>query len=471
MSNLEYIPSGIEYDILLQNKLDIKVFNEFKERISNTTSLDEKIKILNEYKDNDTIIMILYYTYSPLLKYGISKKTILDRYQEFLEKKPEIEKEEVKEIELSDYFLYLHSFHQGYLTGKQWLFYLFNHIRNNKEVIELTSLIFDRNLKIWLNTQIIKKVFPNLIQEFSVALADKVDNIDKLKYEEYFASRKLDGVRCLIFFNWASDRRPLFYSRTWKTFLIMEDFSMDFCSDLYSAVKDLWDKPFLLDGELCSIAEDWKENFSSIISQVKLWETTLTDVTYYIFDHITEEEFWAKKWNRTFKERYDLLVEKVKPHEWDTIKVLEQKELFSKEDINQIKNEFTTKDWEWLMFRKKNSLYHGKRTKDLLKYKLFHDLELTVHGIETWTISYMKDWKMLSRETMTNVLCMYKDNVISIGSWFTAWERDFFYSKKDLIESKELVLQITVQYFEETKNKEWKYSLRFPTFKWIRDYE
>ena len=46
--------------------------------------------------------------------------------------------------------------------------------------------------------------------------------------------------------------------------------------------------------------------------------------------------------------------------------------------------------WEGVMLRK-NTTYKGKRSKDLLKVKTFHDAEYTVEGVEMGPFRYVKD--------------------------------------------------------------------------------
>ena len=120
--------------------------------------------------------------------------------------------------------------------------------------------------------------------------------------------------------------------------------------------------------------------------------------------------------------------------------------------------------WEGLMLRK-NEKYKGGRTKDLLKVKQFYDAEYIVKDILTG------DFRVISNETgleetiktMTAVIIENKGVSVKVGSGFSIDERKKYYKNPNLIIGK----KITVQYFEETPDK----SLRFPTFKGIRDYE
>jgi DNA ligase-1 len=64
---------------------------------------------------------------------------------------------------------------------------------------------------------------------------------------------------------------------------------------------------------------------------------------------------------------------------------------------------------------------------------------------------------------MSAVYIEHKGYSVKVGSGFTIEQRQHFYKNPQDIVGKE----ITVQYFEETKNQEGGISLRFPTFKYL----
>ena len=66
-------------------------------------------------------------------------------------------------------------------------------------------------------------------------------------------------------------------------------------------------------------------------------------------------------------------------------------------------------------------------------------------------------------ETLTNVIIEHKGNTVSVGSGFSLEERSRYYENPNLIIGKE----ITVQYFEKSKDKDGKESLRFPVVKYV----
>ena len=118
--------------------------------------------------------------------------------------------------------------------------------------------------------------------------------------------------------------------------------------------------------------------------------------------------------------------------------------------------------WEGLMLRDNLKPYKGKRIRDLCKVKKFFDEEFKVLDIITGPIRVIDKDSGLDTtiECMTAVIINYENT--KVGSGFSIEERQHYYKNPDDIIGK----LITVQYFEKSNE-----SLRFPTFKGIRNYE
>ena len=112
---------------------------------------------------------------------------------------------------------------------------------------------------------------------------------------------------------------------------------------------------------------------------------------------------------------------------------------------------------------RKNDSYKGKRTNDILKIKTFHDDEYVVEEINFGPFRYIKEGKEIEEDMVTAVSIKHKGNKVSVGSGFTIEQRKLFYKSPMEIIGK----TITVQYFEESKNQNGEYSLRFPVVKVI----
>ena len=116
------------------------------------------------------------------------------------------------------------------------------------------------------------------------------------------------------------------------------------------------------------------------------------------------------------------------------------------------------KNWEGFMLRK-NVRYEGKRSKNLLKVKKFHDAEYKVIDYDNDNHEVVRDGKSETMKMLAQVWIEHKGHRVKVGSGWTQDQRlqymDGFIVGKT----------ITVQYFEETHNQEGGISLRFPTVK------
>ena len=112
---------------------------------------------------------------------------------------------------------------------------------------------------------------------------------------------------------------------------------------------------------------------------------------------------------------------------------------------------------------RKDVAYEGKRSKNLLKVKKFHDAEYEVIGYDVGPMAVVRDGKEKQETMLSQVYIEHKGHRVKVGSGFSQEQR-IKYTTKEIIGS-----TITVQYFEETKNDKGGISLRFPTVKHIYD--
>jgi len=115
------------------------------------------------------------------------------------------------------------------------------------------------------------------------------------------------------------------------------------------------------------------------------------------------------------------------------------------------------------MINPSNSPYECKRTKNLLKVKKFHTADVLVLSIE--------EGEGANKGKLGAVHVRFtgpdgKPYTCKVGSGFKQEERELYFSYPDLIIGK----IIEIGYFELSKNqKDDDYSLRFPTFKHLRE--
>ena len=163
----------------------LKELKQFVDEMKNTSSLNEKKVIIESIKDNKFITKALNYTFDPYKKYYITSKTCKKN------------KDKVNLVQDHTLFSMLDILNTRIVTGHDAIKLVNGFIEYNPEYEDLIFSIIDRNLEIRASESVINKVIPGLIPTFDVALANKFDPKRVDWNDLWFASRKLDGVRCI----------------------------------------------------------------------------------------------------------------------------------------------------------------------------------------------------------------------------------------------------------------------------------
>jgi DNA ligase-1 len=309
-------------------------------------------------------------------------------------------------------------------------------------------------LKTRAGDKIINKAIPDHIPEFSVALADKYEPKLVDWKDGWYVSRKIDGARCIGIVD--SNGDTSFYSRTGKPF--------DTLDIVAGGIKALGVTNVVFDGELCLVDDDGNEDFQGIMKQLKKKDHTISNPSYKIFDMISHDEFYNKKGekNKPYSIRYNNLREVMRENTCVCLSVLGQELIKDDDHFAEWTGKAKEYGYEGLMLRA-DEPYKGKRSKDLLKYKSFFDDEYEVIDTEMGPFRYVLNGKEHEETMLSCVMIKHKGHIVRIGSGFSIEQRQEFYCNPCKILGK----QITIQYFEETKNQDGGISLRFPTFKFL----
>ena len=413
--------------------------SEMVNELNSTNSKNEKMEILDRYPD---LMNVLEYTYNPYKKYGVKSSQ--------LKKKSDI----VSGWDQYDnLFQILDDLADRKLTGHEAIGTLNAFINDTEDDwTELIYRILDKNLKTRTDAKLINKVWYNLIPQFDVALAQKFeDHSHKIDWttETWLGSRKLDGVRVIAR---KENGEVKFFSRQGNEFTSLGKLK----DELELTIED---DDFVLDGELCVMDENGNEDYKSVVSQIKRKDYTIENPMFIVFDYLTLPEFDKGTSMFTTSERM------VRIGSGQYFKALEMETITSEEQAVEKLNEAVENGWEGYMIRKADAPYEGKRTRALLKMKKMHDEEYTVKSIETGPFRMIDKSTGLEKtiETLTNVIIEHKGNDVSVGSGFSLDDRVKYYSNPSLIVGKE----ITVQYFELSKDKDGIESLRFPVVKHV----
>ena len=413
---------------------------QFINQSNSSNSNTHKLDTIEVFSDNEDIKRGFVYTYDPYKQYYVTSKTCIKR------------NDLVSSLDTTSRNLYdiLDMLNDREVTGHDAIKLVNAFVRDHKEHEDLIWKIIDGNLKTRSTVSMINKIIPGLIPTFDVALASKYEpkNCD-FENERWFASRKLDGVRCIIR---KEGNKINAFSRAGKEF-----------TTLQNVLDDVAKMPgdFVLDGEICIMDESGNEDFQGIMKEIKRKDHTIRNPKYIVFDYLTLEEFDSKKGEQSLSNRISNAIDNC----WgvdNTLSVLEQEKVKDVEHLSELISDADKNGYEGIMLRK-DCGYQGKRTKNLLKCKQFHDAEYKVIDLDFDTNRVIVDGKEVEEMMLRNVIIEHKGNKVSVGSGFSHEEKRYYYENP----SKLLNKTITVQYFEESINQSGEHSLRFPTVKMI----
>ena len=420
---------------------NLKKLQDFVNEMKSTSSLLEKKAIIEKVKNNNFITNALYYTYNEFLKFNVTSKNC--------KKLDHIIDEECGFVDLWEL---LDDLNNRTYTGHDAIAMVNGFVDQNKEYEDLIFSIIDRNLEIRASESVINKVIPGLIPTFDVALATKYEpKFCDFENEEWLASRKLDGVRCIIR---KEQDEITAYSRQGNEFTTLQKVLDD--------VK-LMPGDFVLDGEICMMDENGNEDFQGIMKQIKRKNHTIEKPKYVIFDYLSLEEFDTKQGTLKLSERIAELKDEIYyDGYYNTLSILDQVIVKDEEHLSEMILQADKMGHEGIMVRKDVG-YEGKRSKNLLKCKKFFDAEYKVESVDFENHRVIREGKEVVVPMLAQAYITHKGYEVAIGSGWNQEQRIKYHANPELLIGK----TITVQYFEETKNQEGGISLRFPTVKHV----
>lgn len=410
----------------------------FVEEMNLSNSVLHKKEVLRRHPE---VQKMLFYVYNPFKQFYVTSANI--------KKNSHL----IATAENEDIFDLLDVLSTRVVTGHAALARINKFILDNKEYEDLIYKILDKDLECRVKADIINEIYPALIPTFSVALAesykDVKDKVDLIK-DGYYASRKLDGCRCIASIDEEGD----------ITFLSREGREFHTLNVLKEELQKLNLKNVVFDGEICLLDDKGNETFQGIMSAILRKDYTIPTPKYLVFDFLTYDDFYNKTSSTTFSDRHKQLSSVLSVYTGSVIDVLKQTRIETAEQFVALSDEAKDKKWEGLILRK-DTVYKGKRSRDLLKVKEMQEAEYIVKDIEVGPFRIVVDGVETTVETLSAVTIEHKGHQVSVGSGFTIEDRKKYYASPELIIGKE----ITVSYFEETVNKDGKPSLRFPIFK------
>jgi DNA ligase-1 len=220
----------------------------------------------------------------------------------------------------------------------------------------------------------------------------------------------------------------------------------------------------VLDGECCIVDGNGDEDFKSIMKEITRKDHTIVHPMYQMFDMMTCEEFDKRSTKRRFSERFDALVDFYygEDKEFQYCKTTPQVLVSDQNMFEELYKEAQARGWEGLVIRKDDCTI-CKRSDSMLKVKGFQDAEYVVEGLDIGPFRVIASGLEIEEDVMTRAFITHKGNRVSVGSGWSLEQRRYYKEHPEELVGK----TITVQYFEETTDKDGNLSLRFPVCKCV----
>jgi DNA ligase-1 len=425
---------------------DLERLSVFLEEMNASSSNNAKLATIKKYSADEFITKVFYYTFNPYKKYGVHTKV--------LKKHPELV---LSKGAYDHLFQLLDDLAERNITGHAAIQAVNTFISSLPEDLhKLIYYILDRDLRMGASLTSILKIIPNIVPTFKVALAHPYHpSRVNFQTETWYGSRKLDGVRCICR---KEGNTITFFSRNGKEF-----------ETLGNLENEILKIPgnFILDGEICIVDENGKEDFQGIMKEIRRKDHTIKNPKFLVFDYLSLEQFDTQgecSNNSKLSIRLSILDIVLSENKINTnfIESIPQIIIKDEEQFTEMVKEAEREGYEGIMLRN-NISYEGTRSHNLLKVKKFYDAEYTVLKTVNGIIRWIENGVTVERETLSSIIIEHKGCLVSVGSGFSKDQRERYYNNpSDLIGK-----TVTIQYFEESTNVNGGYSLRFPVIKHI----
>ena len=404
----------------------------FIDEMRGTSSATDKIAIIS--RSSAFIHNVLEYTYNPYKQYYATHKTCMKNINKIYYDKHK------------DVFELLDSLSSREFTGHDAIALVNGYVANTAYG-EVIYKIIDKDLDIRVGASIINKAIPDLIPTFNVALAQEYKG--KCDWNDsWYASRKLDGVRCLAITD--ENGKCTLYSRMGKELTTL--------NKVKDAIEDTGIINHVFDGEICLVDEDGNEDFQGVMKQLRRKDHQIENPVFMVFDMLHITEFNNKKGVVVLSERLRTLRGWLNSKTSNVLRYVQQYQITGDEHFETWSKMSSDNNWEGFMLRKDMG-YEGKRSKNLVKVKKFHDDEYVVVDYDCDKHEVVRDGKSVTMNMLAQVWIEHKGHRVKVGS---GWSQE---QRLQYMDGSIVGKTITVQYFEETHNDKGGISLRFPTVK------
>ena len=392
---------------------------------------NEKKRILADHSENTLFKSALQYGLDPFTPFNVVKIPKVKKRLDF----PLSEAEAWK-----SYFAILDECSKRSITGNAAVDRVYTHFCSvNAEDEAWMRKILKKHLAIGASIKTVNKVFPDLIQTFDVALAQKFDMKRIEDLEGVFLEPKLDGIRC---FSIVKEGVVQMFARSGK---LITNFEKTIAPELAKM------------GDGCYDGELMGEDFISLMRQAYRKEDVDMSGTYLaLFDFVPLREWETRKAYLTCEDRYEILLDKLAENDID-LRILTPVERTNVESnyfiIKGFHDYYVRQGYEGAMVKMPDAPYKFGRGYGVMKLKAFHDVDLPIEGLLEGTGKHSGK--------LGSVVVNYQGVEVQVGSGFSDELRERIWANRDNFIGR----VIEVRYQEVTPDG----SLRFPTFVCFRN--
>ena len=414
---------------------EVREISEAFYEIKNTTTKKEKEEVIKFHTLKGTVVDTLEFLLNPFMTSNISSKKI--------RKKVKAEPE------------------RGFDSIGSFLNWLATDCRGSDKDIatiqefirgphkEFLKQLVTKKFKLGCTAKTVNEVLEmNMIPVMEVMLAENyAKHSSYLDGKEFTITEKLDGIRCVAYHK--GDGRAVILTRQGHPI-----------EGLVEVEPEILSLPSheVFDGELTAIDVPREEVYKAT-SKIVRKDGPKTDLNFLVFDCIPLEHFKVGKCKYKYFTRRDYFEKTIRDKNLQY--VYPTTTLYVGDDqkkINTWLSYVVKQGGEGVMVNVNDAPYECKRTKNLLKVKEMHTVDLRINGWE--------EGQGRLKGTLGKLTVAYYNNTVGVGSGFSDAQREEIWKDPDSYIGK----IIEVKYFEQTLDSRTKKpSLRFPVFMRVRD--
>ena len=415
------------------------------DRISGITTKDKERVIAKEFEDDEVaeaIIMLL----NPLVTIGIGEKSL----SKTIPKNPNICYKSL--IPMCRRLSVKKGINDQDIKNVQ------DYIRRvrecNDELADFAVAFISKTLTIGVTAKTVNKALgKEVIPEFRCMLANKYfEHQSYVEGKEFTLTLKMDGIRCLCVFD---GKRVTFYTRQGQVIEGLDEISTE--------ILFAFDDKFVLDGELLidgGLDMESKTAYK-LTTQIVRKDGPKNGIIYHVFDYMPFNDFMNRRSYSAYRNRRGILngfAVQISLLGLRHMRIVPaQYRGTDTNEIIRVLDKVRSMNQEGVMINIDDANYQFRRTNELLKVKVMNDCDLEIIGVQEGTGRF--------KGTLGSLVVSYKGNPVGVGSGLSDDMRKMIWE-----DPQKFIGRIaTIQYFEETKDKTGKLSIRFPVFKEQRE--